>query len=70
MRGMKITPLILMAGVIAGFAQASARPVHDDLEATTKAGEMFDSNCSACHQVPDLSFAVDQAWLIQVSDTA
>jgi mono/diheme cytochrome c family protein len=67
---MKIAPLVLMAGVIAGFSQASARSTPDDMDATAKAGKMFETNCSACHQVPDLSFEVDRAWLTQVADTA
>lgn len=31
---------------------------------------LFRDSCSGCHAPPDLRFAVDRAWLAQVSDTA
>jgi len=61
--------LILLSAVF-GAVAAQDPESGGDARAVAAAGAFFVENCVACHVVPDLSYAVDRAWLNQVADTA
>jgi mono/diheme cytochrome c family protein len=63
----------LVATLFVGSVHAQedgARSAQPSKQEVVSAGEMFTASCTTCHQVPDLRFDVDRAWLKQVADTA
>lgn len=64
------TPLLLL--LIAPFALGNFASQNPETTAkdVAAASAMFRKNCVTCHQIPDIRFDVDRAWLHQVSDTA
>jgi mono/diheme cytochrome c family protein len=52
------------------LALALAQEPTRDEHSPESAGELFRTRCAACHVPPDPRFAVERAWLAQVSDTA
>ena len=54
----------------AGILCAGQDPEAPSAKQVADAGTMFRTGCLSCHIPPDPAFAVDRAWLKQVSDTA
>ena len=75
MRIAKLLPfaaLFLCAGLT---AQDRARheghdPSHQTADLRAEAAKIYAKSCSSCHLPPDPSFAVDRAWITQLTDTA
>jgi len=70
-----LLPLLSVALLASSSALANEDPpTADDAPPTAHdvaaAGDLYASNCIACHPTPALQFAVDRAWLAQVADTA
>ena len=42
----------------------------DSSPSNEKLAKIHSGNCANCHQPPDTRFAVDRAWITQLSDTA
>ena len=56
-------PVAALLVATASFAQEG----DDEKPAVAR---LFEENCAACHQPPDPAFAVDRAWITQLTDTA
>ncbi len=70
MATMKAILTLAVALALVATSWAAAQSTDEQTEAIAAAGKMFQTNCSTCHQIPDLQFEVDRAWLKQVQDTA
>ena len=62
-----VAAIVALCGANAAMAQDKAAG-RDTLMA--EIGEKFRRTCTHCHQVPDLQFATDRAWLDQIHRTA
>ena len=75
---MRITnslPLVALALCAGLSAQDAAQdtgkvPGHDAGALRAEAAKIFAKRCTSCHLPPDPSFAVDRAWITQLTDTA
>ena len=68
---MRIANLLPLAalGLCAGLSAQDADR-HDTADLRTDAAKLYAKACAGCHLPPDPAFAVDRAWITQLSDTA
>ncbi len=64
-----LLPLALLPAT-AETAAGQDRSSEPEADEVPDPARLFEQGCQACHQPPDLQFAVDRAWLNQVKDTA
>lgn len=75
MRITNLLPFAALALCVGLSAQDADRHAGDDeghgtADLRADAAKLFARGCAGCHVPPDPSFAVDRAWITQLTDTA
>jgi len=75
MRFVNTLPLAVLALCAGLSAQDADRHAgrdtdHGATDLRADAAKLFAKGCAGCHLPPDPSFAVDRAWITQLTDTA